>query len=400
MMDPERARSNLTAIVTDEAKSAAVPATPGPDAARSRGLGVLFTHPIFHATIIVAIIATGWTIASGWDRWTGASRFQSTDDAFIVGDTTPLATQISGYIKTVAVDDYQPVRAGQLIAEIEPSDYQAQLDLAKANLDAARANLASIADKRAVQRTLIEQAKAAIAIAEAELLRTNDEAVRQRTLLRDALAGTQQRVEQANAAAAKAAGTVSLSRSQLAQQEALLSSLDVTERELAAQVAAAQARLKLAQDNLGYTQIRAPADGLTGARQVHPGQFVSPGAQIITVMPMATLWVVANLKETQMTHVRVGDQAQVTVDVMPGTVLTGRVASWSPGAGSVFALLPPDNATGNFTKVVQRIPVKVVLDPNPNLGPLIRPGMSVVATIDTATEKEFSESGASSRIQR
>ncbi|MDR3462073.1 MAG: HlyD family secretion protein [Beijerinckiaceae bacterium] len=387
----------MTTIVTDEAKSARA-ATPDPDATKSTGLGTLLTHPLVHTVIVVAIVALGWTIATDWNRWTGASRFQDTDDAFIVGDTTPLAAQISGYIKTVAVDDYQPVLAGQLIAEIEPSDYQAQLDLATADLAAARANLLSVGDKRAVQRTLIEQAKAAIAIAEAELLRTNAEALRQRELLRGGLAGTEQLVEQADAAAAKSAGTLSMSQSQLAQQQALLTSLDATERELAAQVSGAQARQKLAQDNLGYSRIKAPADGLTGARQVHPGQFVSPGAQIITVMPMATLWVVANLKETQMTNVRVGDPARITVDAFPGTVLTGRVESWAPGAGSVFALLPPDNATGNFTKVVQRIPVKVVLDPNPKLGILIRPGMSVVATIDTQAEKQDGEAGAASRI--
>jgi membrane fusion protein, multidrug efflux system len=389
----------MTTLFTDEAKAAPFVATPPQGASKLRGARRLLTHPLFHAMIVVAIVALGWTIASRWDRWTGASRFQRTDDAFIVGDTTPLAAQISGYIRAVAVDDYQPVRAGQLIAEIEPSDYQAQLDLAKADLDAARANLAGVADKRAVQRTLIEQAKATIAIAEAELLRTNAEATRQHVLLREGLAGTEQIVEQANAAAAKAAGALSLSRAQLTQQEALLTALDVTERELAAQVSGAQARLKRAQDNLGYTRILAPADGMTGARQVRPGQFVSPGSQIITVMPMTTLWVVANLKETQMTNVRAGDRARITVDAFPGTVLTGHVESWSPGAGSVFALLPPDNATGNFTKVVQRIPVKVALDPNPNLGPLIRPGMSVVASIDTDRENQASEAGAASPLK-
>ncbi|QEL26956.1 HlyD family secretion protein (plasmid) [Bosea sp. F3-2] len=378
----------MATTITDAANPAPATATAMPDAQKAGAIGAVLTHPLFHAAIVVAIVALGWTIASRWDRWTGAARLQRTDDAFIAGDTTPLATQISGYVRTVAVDDYQPVEAGQLIAEIEPADYQAQRDLAEADLAAARASLASVADKRAVQRTLIEQAKATITIAEAELVRANAEAVRQRELLRKALAGTEQLVEQADAAAAKAAGTLSLSRSQLAQQEVLLTSLDATERELAAQVDSARARLKLAQDNLGYTRIQAPVAGLTGARQVRPGQFVAPGTQIITVVPMATLWVVANLKETQMTNVRAGEPARVTVDAFPGTVLTGRVASWSPGTGSVFALLPPDNATGNFTKVVQRMPVKITLDPNPDLGVLIRPGMSVVATIDTGGEPQ------------
>jgi membrane fusion protein (multidrug efflux system) len=361
---------------------------------RHRGIAAL-AHPLFHAGIVVAIVAAGWAIAAYWDRWTGSARYQATDNAFIAGDTTPLSAQITGLIKSVAVDDYQFVRAGDLIAEIEPADYVAQRDLAEADLTAARAALASVTDKRAIQRTLIDQAGATIAIAQAEVLRADAEASRQRELLRKGLAGTEQLVEQADAAAAKAAGSLALSRAQLLQQEAALTALDATERELAAQVGASGARLKLAADNLGYTRILAPVDGLTGARQVHPGQFVSIGSQIITVMPMARLWVVANLKETQMTNVRLGDKATITVDAFPGTVLTGHVASWSPGTGSVFALLPPDNATGNFTKVVQRIPVKLTLDPNPDLGALIRPGMSVVAKIDTARSQAARPAGTS-----
>jgi len=382
----------MTSAVTETESAAPARQDDSQVSWRSRGIAAL-AHPLFHAGIVVVVVAVGWAIAAHWDRWTGSARYQATDDAFIAGDTTPLSAQIAGLVRSVAVDDYQLVRAGDVIVEIEPADFLAQRDLAEADLAAARAKLASVTDKRAVQRTLIDQAKATITIAQAEVLRADAEAIRQRELLRKGLAGTEQLVEQADAAAAKAAGSLSLSRAQLLQQEAVLTSLEATERELAAQVAAAEARLKLAGDNLGYTRILAPVDGLTGARQVHPGQFVSTGSQLITVMPMAKLWVVANLKETQMTNVRVGDKATVTVDAFPGTVLTGRVASWSPGTGSVFALLPPDNATGNFTKVVQRIPVKLTLDPNPDLGALIRPGMSVVATIDTARAQAAGPAG-------
>lgn len=385
----------MTSAVTETDSVAPIEQYDGPASWRYRGLAAL-AHPLFHAGIVIAIVAVGWAIAAHWDRWTGSARYQATDDAFIAGDTTPLAAQIAGLVRSVAVDDYQLVRAGDLIAEIEPADYLAQRDLAEADLAAARATLASVTDKRAIQRTLIEQARATIAIAEAEVLRADAEASRQRELLRKGLAGTEQLVEQADAAAAKAAGSLALSRAQLLQQDAALTALDATERELAAQVSDSAARLKLAHDNLGYTRILAPVDGLTGARQAHPGQFVSVGSQIITVMPMTKLWVVANLKETQMTNIRVGDKATVTVDAFPGSVLTARVASWSPGTGSVFALLPPDNATGNFTKVVQRIPVKLTLDPNRDLGALIRPGMSVVATIDTARPQAAGPAGASS----
>ena len=145
----------------------------------------------------------------------------------------------------------------------------------------------------------------------------------------------------------------------------------------------AEAQVALAQNNLAYTHIVSPADGLVGQRQVRPGQFVNVGTQVIAVVPLPNIWVIANYKETQMTDVRLGQPARVTVDAFPDLVLTGHVDSLSPGTGSTFALLPPDNATGNFTKVVQRLPVKIVLDRHPALGTLVRPGMSVEATIDT-----------------
>ena len=145
--------------------------------------------------------------------------------------------------------------------------------------------------------------------------------------------------------------------------------------------------MQLAENNLRYTQIRSPVGGMVGQRQVRPGQFVNVGAQIIVVMPLPNIWVIANYKETQMTNIRVGQPARVTVDAFPDLVLAGHVESWSPGTGSTFALLAPDNATGNFTKVVQRMPVKILLDADPALGALVRPGMSVEATIDTANRR-------------
>lgn len=364
--------------MADEPSTAALPQ----DAAPGRNARLL-SHPLLHALIVVAIVLLGWIVATRWDRWTGAGQFQRSEDAYVTGDRIPLSTQVSGYVRQVAVDDNQRVDAGQLVAEIEPSDYRAQRDLAAANLAAARANLAGIADNRAVQQALIAQAQATIEISQAELARAGAEARRQRDLLRQGLAGTLQHVEQADADAAKAAGSLALARAQLLQQQALLTALDATESGAVAQVAAAAAQLGLAGNNLGYTRLTAPVAGMTGARQVRPGQFVAAGTQFLTLIPLPKLWIVANLKETQMTRLRLGNRAQVTVDAFPGVVLTGRVESWSPGTGSVFALLPPDNATGNFTKVVQRVPVKIVLDPNPSLGELIRPGMSVIATIDT-----------------
>jgi membrane fusion protein, multidrug efflux system len=161
----------------------------------------------------------------------------------------------------------------------------------------------------------------------------------------------------------------------------------VQERQLTAQVHSAEAQVVLAQNNVNYTRIVSPSDGLVGQRLVRPGQFVNIGSQVIAVIPLPNLWVVANFKETQMTNMRLGDSARITVDAFPDLLLRGHVDSWSPGTGSTFALLPPDNATGNFTKVVQRIPVKIVLDPNPALGALVRPGMSVVARVETSADQ-------------
>jgi membrane fusion protein (multidrug efflux system) len=206
------------------------------------------------------------------------------------------------------------------------------------------------------------------------VLRFQLEDKRQRDLYKTGIAGTQQLVEQADDNAKKAIAQRRLNEAQLDQQKAALAAIDIQEKQLRAQIHAAEAQLALAADNLRYTRILSPADGLVGQRQVRLGQFVNIGTQVIAVLPLPNIWALANFKETQMTNIRVGQPARVTVDAFPDLKLTGHVDSWS---------LPPDNATGNFTKVVQRVPVKIVLDNNPSLGSLVRPGMSVEATIDT-----------------
>ena len=236
-----------------------------------------------------------------------------------------------------------------------------------------------------MQRALIRQAEATIDATSADVVRYDLEAKRQRDLLRFSSAGTAQLTEQADANDKRANAQLKLNEAQLDQQKALLAGIDVQEKQIQAQVRAAEAQVTLAEDNLRYTRIVAPADGLVGQRQVRPGQFVNVGTQIIAAVPLPNIWVIANYKETQMTDVRIGQLARVTVDAFPDLVLTGHVDSWSPGTGSTFALLPPDNATGNFTKVVQRVPVKIALDSHPALGALVRPGMSVEATIDTGS---------------
>ena len=335
-------------------------------------------------TVLVAGLIV-WFVANNWDRWSGAARFARTDDAFLTGDLTPLSAKISGYILSVRVTDFAPVKQGDLLAEIDPSDYRAQLAQATANQVAAAALLANIDNQKAVQRALIRQAQATMQGTEADLQRNHLEALRQRELLGSHIVGTQQAVEQADASEKRLVAQVVLNNAQLDQQKALLDSLDVQKKQLQGQLSAAEAQVQLARNNLRYTEIRSPVTGMAGQRQVHPGQFVNIGTEIVAVTPLPNIWVIANYKETQMTGVRVGQSVRVSVDAFPDLLLTGHVQSWSPGTGSTFALLAPDNATGNFTKVVQRVPVKIVLDPVPLLGTLARPGMSVEAMIDTAS---------------
>jgi len=348
---------------------------------------------LFPALRVSLVILAGflvWYVAGHWNRWTGAARYQATNDAYTAGDVTPLAAKVSGYIANVAVSDYQTVHKGDLIAEIDASDYRAQLLQAAANLAAAQATLTNLANQKDVQRALVRQAEATIVATQADQVRYDLEAKRQRDLLQTRIAGTPQQVEQATANQSRTDAQLQLNEAQLDQQKALLASLDVQENQLKAQVRSATAQLDLARNNLAYTHIISPVDGMVGQRQVRAGQFVNVGTQMIAVVPLPNIWVIANYKETQMTNVRLREPARVTVDAFPNLKLTGRVDSWSPGSGSTFALLPPDNATGNFTKVVQRVPVKIVLDPNPALGTLVRPVLSVEATNDTgATEDEL-----------
>jgi membrane fusion protein, multidrug efflux system len=357
-------------------------AVAAPEPPKSRR-GLRWLYAALRVVILAAAAWLVWYVAGHWDRWTGAARLESTDDAFVAGDVTPLSAHVSGYIQEVAVDDFQAVHRGDLIVVIDPSDYEAQLALARANVAAAQAALANLANQRDVQSALIRQAAATIEATDADVRRYELEAKRQHDLLTTGIAGTQQVVEQADANYERAVAQRQLNVAQLDQQKAQLTALDTQQKQLEAQIKAAEAQLSLASDNLGYTRIFSPADGLVGQRQVRPGQFVNVGTQVIAVVPLPNIWVTANFKETQMTNIRVGQPARIAVDAFPDLSLTGHVENWSPGTGSTFALLPPDNATGNFTKVVQRVPVKIVLDKHPALGALVRPGMSVEATVDT-----------------
>lgn len=340
------------------------------------GIGVR----LFILLLICVLIVV---LAREWDWWTGSAVLQSTDDAYLQADLTPLAAKVPGYVREVPVRDFQQVMAGGLLIQIVDDDYRAQVEQAEANVAAAEAAIVSIEQQKLLQEAVVKQAEATIRATEADLWRYHLETERQQKLLVTGLAGTRQVTEQAIDNEQRAEATLALNRAQLDQQRQQLNVLDSQRRQALATVDGQRAARDLAKINLGYTRITAPVDGMLGERLVRPGQYLSVGTQVNSIVPLPNVWVIANYKETQMTRIRVGQSARVMVDAFPGLRLRGHVDSWSPASGAQFSLLPPDNATGNFTKVVQRIPVKIALDPDPSMGELLRPGMSVIATIDT-----------------
>jgi membrane fusion protein (multidrug efflux system) len=330
------------------------------------------------AAIIVALFATQW------DRWVGLSSRQVTDDAYVRGDVTPLSAKVEGYVRAVDVDDFDRVKAGDPLVEIEDSDYQARVAQAEADLLGAQAAIENLKSRKALQHAQVTEAEEAIAATQADVDRTRLEAARQRELLATTY-GTRQRVEQTDAEEKRFAATLARNRAELEAQRRQMAVLDTQELQLRADAKAKQAALDLAKINLGYTRIAAPVGGMVSERGVRAGQYVRAGTQVIAVVPLDNVWVIANYKEVQLTQVAIGQQAEILVDTFPGIVVKAVVDSIAPASGSQFSLLPPDNATGNFTKVVQRIPVKLRLQADNPLKGHLRPGMSVIATILTDT---------------
>jgi len=337
----------------------------------------------FRLFILLLIGALIYFVAREWDWWVSSATDQTTDDAYLQADLTPLAAKVPGYVTRVLVHDYQRVKAGDLLVQIDDRDYRAQLAQAQGSVIGAEAAISTLDQQKVLQGAFIKQAEAMIAASEADVTRYHLETVRQKALLATGIAGTRQVVEQAIDNERRAEATLALNQAQLEQQHQQLNVLNSQEMQARATLETQRAARDLAEINLGYTHITAPVDGMVGLRLVQVGQYLNVGTQVISVVPLPHVWVIANYKETQMTRVRLNQPARVTVDSFPGIVLHGHVDSWSPASGAQFALLPPDNATGNFTKVVQRIPVKIVLDPDPAIDDLLRPGMSVIATIDT-----------------
>ncbi|WP_245330940.1 HlyD family secretion protein [Mesorhizobium sophorae] len=334
--------------------------------------------------IVVALALMAGTAAAGYwgyDYWTNGQYLESTDDAYVKADSTTVAPKISGYIAEVLVRDNQNVTAGQVLARIDDRDFRAALSQAEAEVKAAEATVRNLDAQIALQQSLIEQAKATVAATQASLRFATADADRYATLAKSGT-GTAQKAEASRAEADQFTAGLARDRASVVAAETRIDVL-ATERDKAlAQVDRAEAAGEQARLNLSYATITAPVDGTVGARTLRVGQYVGAGTQLMAVVPLNAVYVVANFKETQLTYVRDGQPVRVAIDGLPGVELTGYVDSLSPASGLEFALLPPDNATGNFTKIVQRIPVKIVVDDHDLTG-LLRPGMSVEPTIDT-----------------
>jgi len=306
---------------------------------------------------------------------------ETTDDAYVKADSTIIAPKVSGYIAQVLVSDNQPVTAGQLLAKIDDRDFRAALSQAQADVAAAEAAVRNLDAQIALQQPIIEQGAADIAAAEANLKFAREEQARYDGLMKTG-SGTVQRAQQTDAALRASNAQLQHATSGLLAAERKVDVLTTQRAQAIAQRDRAHAMEQQAALNLSYTAVTAPVDGTVGARSLRVGQFVQAGTQLMAVVPLDAVYVVANFKETQLTHVRSGQPVELTIDGFHGIKLRGHVDSLSPASGLEFALLPPDNATGNFTKIVQRVPVKIVLDDH-KLAGLLRPGMSAEPTIDT-----------------
>jgi membrane fusion protein (multidrug efflux system) len=336
---------------------------------------------IWRALVFLVALTILIIVTSRWNRWQGAAGWQSTDDAYLQSDLTPISAKVPGYVRSVPVQDFDRVRAGQLVAEIVDDDYRASEAQAEANVAAAAAQIQTLKTQRDLQAANVDAARAVVASTAASLAQNGRDLARQRQLLATGSSSTEA-TEKLQTTRDQLAAQLAQNRAQVEAASRQIAVLTAQGAQAQAALQAQQANLATARINLGYTRIVAPQDGVLGQRQIRPGQYVGVGGQITTLTPLPRVWVIANYKETQLTHMAVGDKAEVRVDTYPGRVLRGHIQSFAPGSGAQYALLPPDNATGNFTKVVQRIAVKVAIDDADGLADRLRPGMSVVAKID------------------
>ena len=325
------------------------------------------------------IVLVGAWYGYGW--WTEGRFIESTDDAYVGGDVTVMAPKIAGFIAQVAVEDNQEVHAGDLLVRLDDRDYRAALAKAEALVDGERATLANLEASRHLQQAKVAEARASISGTAAESVRAHDDQVRYRNLSSTSAVSVQA-FQKADAEYKQALAGQQRAQAGLQAAERQLEVIDTQKQQAEAALAAAEADRETARLNLGYTELRAPFDGVIGNRSARQGSYATIGAALVSVVPARGLWVDANFKENQLAHMRPGQLVSVEADVLPGKVFQGHVASLAPATGAQFSLLPAENATGNFTKIVQRVPVRVQLDGAAGYLGLLRPGLSVTASVD------------------
>jgi membrane fusion protein (multidrug efflux system) len=318
----------------------------------------------------------------GHGYWTSGRFMVSTDDAYLQADSVAISPEVAGYVAAVPVQDNEHVAAGQLLARIDDRDYRAALASAQANADAAAAGVDVLVQQMAQQKFAIAEAQAAVAGDQASLAFARQNEGRY-AILAQSGAGTVQEAQQSGTGAQTQRASLQHDVAALGVAQTQMAVLGAQLVKARAESALAQAALQQSQLNLGYTIITSPTEGVVGERSLRVGQYVQAATPLMAVVPLKAVYIVANFKETQLTDVRPGQKVSISVDTFPGSVVHGVVNSVAPASGEEFALLPPDNATGNFTKIVQRIPVKITIDPDDKLLGVLRPGMSVEPSIDT-----------------
>jgi membrane fusion protein, multidrug efflux system len=314
--------------------------------------------------------------------WTTGRFLVSTDDAYVAAHSVMISPKISGYLSEVPVDDNEAVKAAAVLARIDPRDYQTALDQARANVAAAQASINTLDQQIAQQKLVVEQDRQQVVSDQAALVFSQQDFQRY-THLATTGYGTLQRAQQAQADITEKQAALQHDTTVVAAAERQIGVFEGQLAQADAALAQQQAMEHQAELNLSYTAITAPVDGTVGVRTLRAGQYVQAGTQLMAVAPLQAVYVVANYKETQLTDVQPGQAVTIDIDTFPGALVHGHVDSLAPASGQEFALLPPDNATGNFTKIVQRIPVKIAIDQNEPLLGRLRPGMSVEPTIDT-----------------
>jgi membrane fusion protein, multidrug efflux system len=369
-----------------------VPALPPPARrGRIRKLPLIAT-----AAAVIAIGGGGWY---GTQWWTTGRFIVSTDDAYVRAHNTTLAAKVPGYVASIPLDDNAAVHAGDVIATIDDGDYRLAVDAAGDKLRTQEATVARIGRQIVAQQANVAQANAQMLSAKAGAKKTQLEFDRQQALATHAYA-TRQALEQAEANRDQAVAAVDTAQSLIDAAAANLDVLKAQQQEAARTLDELKTALAKAERDLSFTVIRAPVDGVFGNRAVETGDFVQTGQRVASLVPLDEIYIDANFKETQLGGLRPGQRVSVRVDALPEHAITGRVESLSPASGAVFSLLPPDNATGNFTKIVQRLPVRIAVPGDVATQRLLRPGMSVIVRIDTKPDDRVAVVGGADRSGR